>query len=175
VAFSSRSAVIRRCLHPPRGAETAGTLAIRRFRLDVPDLELTILLMNQPPTGPTSGLVRALGGMALQSFKDALGRPKPEQGALSETQEPPVVAQLMIEIRSDGSHTIARGALHDLRSQESAHVHAEGKTPAQLIASLLGSLLSLPGGTFERLRNPTDAKPDTRRIEVLPHESRDKK
>jgi hypothetical protein len=132
--------------------------------------------MNQSPTGPTSGLVRALGGMALQSFKDALGRgTKPEQGALAGAeQEPPIVAQLMIEIRSDGSHTIARGALHDLRSQESAHVHAEGKTPAALIASLLGSLLSLPGGTFERLRNPAGEKPSTR-IEVLPHDVADKK
>jgi hypothetical protein len=147
------------------------------LRLDVPDLELTIVLMDEPPAGSTPSLVRALGGMALQSFKDALGRGanKREPGALSNAeQEPPVVAQLMIEIRSDGSHTIARGALHDLRSQESAHVHAEGKTPAQLIASLLGSLLSLPTGTFERLRNPAEHKHETR-IEVLPHESADKK
>jgi hypothetical protein len=108
--------------------------------------------------------------MALQGFKDALrSGNKPEQGALPDTraQEPPVVAQLMIEIRSDGSHTIARGALHDLRSQESAHVHAEGKTPAQLIASLLGSLLSLPTGTFQKLRNPADEKHE-KRVEVLP-------
>jgi hypothetical protein len=133
--------------------------------------------MNEPPTGSTSGLVRALGGMALQGFKDVLGRGanKAEQGALNEReQEPPIVAQLMIEIRSDGSHTIARGALHDLRSQESAHVHAEGKTPAQLIASLLSSLLSLPAGTFERLRNPAEEKHDTR-IEILPNEPAEKK
>ena len=117
--------------------------------------------------------MRALGGMALQGFKDALNRgPKSSEGPLETHQEPPVVAQLMIEIRSDGSHTIARGALHDLRSQESAHVHAEGKTPAQLIASLLGSLLSLPSGTFERLRNPAEDKHD-KRIEVLPHKTKD--
>jgi hypothetical protein len=127
--------------------------------------------MTQPPSSSTGGIVRALGGMALQGFKDALNRgTKSGDAPLDTQQEPPVVAQLMIEIRSDGSHTIARGALHDLRSQESAHVHAEGKSPAQLIASLLGSLLSLPSGTFERLRNPADDKPDTR-IEVLPHES----
>lgn len=59
-------------------------------------------------------------------------------------QEPPVVAQLMIEIRSDGSRTIARGALNDLLSGESARVHAEGRTPRDLMLSLAGSLLSLP-------------------------------
>jgi hypothetical protein len=131
--------------------------------------------MSEPPTSSTGGIVRALGGMALQGFKDALGRTNKTEGApLATDQEPPVVAQLMIEIRSDGSHTIARGALHDLRSQESAHVHAEGKSPAQLIASLLGSLLSLPNGTFERLRNPTETKHDTH-IEVLPHKTGEKR
>ncbi len=146
-------------------------------RLDVRTCELTIGFMSEPPSS-TSGLVRALGGMALQGFqgfKDALGRSasKPESGAVPATRaEPPVVAQLMIEIRSDGSHTIARGALHDLRSNESAHVHAEGKTPQQLIASLLGSLLSLPTGTFQKLRNPAEGKHDTR-VEVLPRERKD--
>jgi hypothetical protein len=131
--------------------------------------------MSQPPTGSPGRIVRALGGMALQGFKDALGRAnKPGEAPLATDTEPPVVAQLMIEIRSDGSHTIARGALHDLRSQESAHVHAEGKTPAQLIASLLGSLLSLPSGTFEKLRNPTEDRHDTR-IEVLPHKPEERK
>src|SRR5262245_26884801 len=110
--------------------------------------------MSTPPSGSGGRIVRALGGMALQGLRDALARPEGKN--VPETRiEPPVVAQLMIEIRSDGSHTIARGALHDLRSQESAHVHAEGQSPAQLIASLLGSLLSLPAGTFQKLRtNP---------------------
>lgn len=146
-------------------------------RLDVRACELTIASMSEPPSS-TSGLVRALGGMALQGFKDALGRsnsskaesgPVPARGA----PEPPVVAQLMIEIRSDGSHTIARGALHDLRSNESAHVHAEGKTPQQLIASLLGSLLSLPAGTFQKLRNPAEGKHETR-VEVLPRDPKER-
>jgi hypothetical protein len=129
-------------------------------------------------TDPSSNarFVRALGGMALQGVRDALGRgvtAKPAEGAPLEARtEPPVVAQLMIEIRSDGSHTIARGALHDLRSQESAHVHAEGRSPAQLIASLLGSLLSLPTGTFQRLRSAPEGKPETS-FEVLPKKSPD--
>lgn len=101
--------------------------------------------------------------MALQGVRDAIARNSkategPDKATIEARDEPPVVAQLMIEIRSDGSHTIARGALHDLRTQESAHVHAEGRTPGQLIASLLNSLLRLPAGTFESLRPPDDSK-----------------
>jgi hypothetical protein len=128
-------------------------------------------------SAPGSGgkIARALGGMALQGLRDALSRnpqstaldPGGVRGEIDERPEPPVVAQLMIEIRSDGSHTIARGALHDLRSQESAHVHAEGQTPAQLIASLLGSLLSLPSGTFQKLRTEPELKGE-KRPEPLP-------
>jgi hypothetical protein len=72
----------------------------------------------------------------------------------------------MIEIRSDGSRTIARGALHDLRANESAHVHAEGQTPAALVASLLGSLLSLPSGMLQKMGR-AELKTD-KRTESLP-------
>ena len=115
--------------------------------------------------------------MALQGLRDALTR-NPSAldttGARAEVDkrpEPPVVAQLMIEIRSDGSHTIARGALHDLRTQESAHVHAEGQTPAQLITSLLSSLLSLPSGALQKLRTP-EIKSE-KAAESLPPSDRD--
>jgi hypothetical protein len=58
--------------------------------------------------------------------------------------EPPVVARLMIEIRSDGTRTVARGALEDLANGEKAVVEARGSTPAALAASLLKSLVSGP-------------------------------
>jgi len=129
------------------------------------------------PSGSGGKIARALGGMALQGIRDALSRNSSGSGSaldanragteVDKPSEPPVVAQLMIEIRSDGSHTIARGALHDLRSQESAHVHAEGQSPAQLIASLLGSLLSLPSGTFEKLR-PDRELEAKKRADALP-------
>jgi hypothetical protein len=66
-----------------------------------------------------------------------------------------VVAQLMIEIRSDGSRTIARGALNDLRSGESANVHAEGRSSAELMISLASSLLSLPSTLLKSARSTT--------------------
>ena len=59
-------------------------------------------------------------------------------------EEPPVVARLIIEIRSDGSQTIARGALEDILSGEKVAVEARGTTPAQLVGSLAKTLLTAP-------------------------------
>lgn len=58
--------------------------------------------------------------------------------------EPPVVARLVVEIRSDGSRTIARGVLEDTSTNQSAAIRAEGTTPAQLARSLAGTLVTLP-------------------------------
>jgi hypothetical protein len=58
--------------------------------------------------------------------------------------EPPVVARLMVEIRSDGSRTIARGAVEDIASGERVAVEAHGATPAQLAASLARTVFAAP-------------------------------
>jgi hypothetical protein len=58
--------------------------------------------------------------------------------------EPPVVARLMIEIRSDGRRTIARGAMEDALQGEKVAIEARGTSPASLAASLIKSLLSGP-------------------------------
>jgi hypothetical protein len=63
-------------------------------------------------------------------------------GALQE--EPPVVARLVIEIRSDGSRTIARGAVEDTVSGQRTQVEAQGTTPLQLAFALARSLTQLP-------------------------------
>ena len=103
------------------------------------------------------GLMQEIGSKLWSGLREAVRNStaieKSDSAVGTLKEEPPVVAQLMIEIRSDGSRTIARGALHDLRSNESANVRAEGRTPGELIGSLLGSLLSLPGSTFEMLRS----------------------
>jgi hypothetical protein len=112
---------------------------------------------REPSAGPT--IMRGLGDLVLSQLKQALvpqsQLSKPGQEAPTNVQEPPVVAQLMIEIRSDGSRTIARGALNDLRSGEHAHVHAEGRSPAELMISLASSLLSLPGTLLKAARSGT--------------------
>jgi hypothetical protein len=74
--------------------------------------------------------------------------------------EPPVVARLMVEIRSDGSRTVARGVLEDTVTNQSAAVRAEGTTPAQLARSLAGTLLTLPMFAAKISRNLKNAKSD---------------
>src|SRR5690606_36648919 len=77
-----------------------------------------------PPPGP---LVHAEPGQVPQAY-----------------EEPPVVARMVIEIRSDGTRTIARGALEDVLSVERVKIEASGGSPMQLAASLASNLLSTP-------------------------------
>ena len=65
-----------------------------------------------------------------------------EAGELVE--EPPVVARFVVEIRSDGSRTIARGALEDVHSGQKVAIEARGSTPLQLALALARSLTQLP-------------------------------
>jgi hypothetical protein len=58
--------------------------------------------------------------------------------------EPPVVARLIVEIRSDGRRTIARGALQDASIGQEVAIRAEGTTPLALAASLMRSIFSGP-------------------------------
>jgi hypothetical protein len=69
---------------------------------------------------------------------------KPPDELRTATAEPPVVARLLIEIRSDGSRTIARGMAEDVAQGERVQVQAEGATPLQLVLSLLKSLRDVP-------------------------------
>lgn len=108
--------------------------------------------MHYDPDMARDSLMRELGGIVLGQVRDALTK-RPAGDLAPGEQEPPVVAQLMIEIRSDGSRTIARGALNDLRTNESAHVHAEGRTPADLMLSLASSLMALPRSVFAATRD----------------------
>ncbi|HEY4178348.1 MAG TPA: hypothetical protein VGM90_15985 [Kofleriaceae bacterium] len=58
--------------------------------------------------------------------------------------EPPVVARLVIEIRSDGSRTIARGAIEDTVNGQRTAIEARGDSPLQLALQLAKSITSLP-------------------------------
>jgi hypothetical protein len=60
------------------------------------------------------------------------------------TGEPPVVARLIVEIRSDGSRTIARGAMEDLATGQRTTFEARGDSPLQLALALARSLTQLP-------------------------------
>jgi hypothetical protein len=60
------------------------------------------------------------------------------------SDEPPVVARLVVEIRSDGSRTIARGAMEDVPSGTRTAIEAHGTTPLALAASLARAMLRAP-------------------------------
>jgi hypothetical protein len=58
--------------------------------------------------------------------------------------EPPVVARLIVEIRSDGSRTIARGAMEDVATGQRTSVEARADSPIQLAIALGRALAQLP-------------------------------
>lgn len=58
--------------------------------------------------------------------------------------EPPVVARLVVEIRSDGTRTIARGAIEDTVSGQRTALEARGDSPLQLALQLAKVLTTLP-------------------------------
>ncbi len=66
---------------------------------------------------------------------------------------PPVVARMVIEIRSDGTKTIARGALEDRVSGQTVAIEADAATPWALSRKLAGSLLSLPSFAKSAVRS----------------------
>lgn len=68
-----------------------------------------------------------------------------ERDASGELQpEPPVVARMIVEIRSDGSRTIARGAVEDVATGQRTTLEARGDSPIQLAIALARSLTQLP-------------------------------
>ena len=80
-------------------------------------------------------------------MKEPEGKPElvatpPE--VLEHTDEPPVVARLIVEIRSDGSRTIARGAIEDVSTGARTTIEARGNSPLQLAVALARSLTQLP-------------------------------
>ena len=74
----------------------------------------------------------------------------PDKGELIEAPpgeldaEPPVVARLIVEIRSDGSRTIARGAVEDTATGQRTTLEARGESPLQLAIALARALTQLP-------------------------------
>lgn len=86
-----------------------------------------------------------LGYRALDALeRTSAAQAKRDDALRGAVAEPPVVARFMVEIRSDGSQTIARGALEDHLSGESHTVEARASTPALLVLSLARHLITLP-------------------------------
>ena len=77
-----------------------------------------------------------------------------ESTSLAEEADlPPVVARMVVEVRSDGSRTIARGALEDLVSGERVALRADASTPVALASELAKALFRTPVLAKEAVRS----------------------
>ena len=77
--------------------------------------------------------------MELVGAEDAQGYDTPMH-----SDEPPVIARMVVEIRSDGSRTIARGAMEDHIQGERVQVEARADSPLQLATALAKLLFESP-------------------------------
>jgi hypothetical protein len=87
---------------------------------------------HEASTPPTADDARSPAGKAstvVVASRDADVTARPD--------DPPVVTRLVIEIRSDGSRTIARGAAEHVDTGEKVAIEVEGKTPLALALSLV--------------------------------------
>jgi hypothetical protein len=76
---------------------------------------------------------------------DALAAaPRQEVGPRPADEDLPVVARLVVEIRSDGKRTVARGAMEDVASGERVAIEARGASPLQLAMQLAKSMWQVP-------------------------------
>ncbi|MBK7580314.1 MAG: hypothetical protein IPI67_08940 [Myxococcales bacterium] len=75
---------------------------------------------------------------------DALAEPAKDARLAERPGEPPVVARMIVEIRSDGTRTIARGAIEEVVSGERVAIEAHGSTPLALARSLAKSMFTAP-------------------------------
>lgn len=64
--------------------------------------------------------------------------------ALASDDDLPVVARLVVEIRSDGRRTVARGAIEDVGSGTKTAVVARGDSPVRLAVDLARAIARLP-------------------------------
>ncbi|MDF3070059.1 MAG: hypothetical protein K0R38_5660 [Polyangiaceae bacterium] len=59
-------------------------------------------------------------------------------------EELPVVARIIVEVRSDGMRTIARGAMEDAASNTRVAIEASGASPLELATALAKSIFAAP-------------------------------
>jgi len=82
--------------------------------------------------------------MSSRSEDELKPAPRPESAVQERSEDLPVVARLVVEVRSDGSRTIARGALEDASQGVRVGIEAKGDTPLELAAALTKSMFQLP-------------------------------
>ncbi len=84
------------------------------------------------------------GGGADHDAVELIDASGARERALSSDDDLPVVARLVVEIRSDGRRTVARGAIEDLASGVKTAVIARGDSPVRLAVDLARAIARLP-------------------------------
>ena len=79
-----------------------------------------------------------------RSDRDERLKERPTRVELAREEDLPVVARLVVEIRSDGRRTVARGAMEDAATGQGVAVEARGDSPVKLAMSLARAMFSLP-------------------------------
>ena len=82
------------------------------------------------------------------------GEPNPGEAALpvERPDELPVVARMVVEVRSDGSKTVARGAIEDLQTGQQVAIQTDAMDTNELSTALAQSLLATSGLAKEALK-----------------------
>ena len=107
------------------------------------------LHQDEPPdesvfhTDPDGNLIVVTGREEPGAIAHA-HRPAPAE-VVPRPPEPPIAARLIVEVRTDGTRTVARGALEDAVSGVKTAIQVEGSTPLALALSLVRSLRDIPG------------------------------
>ena len=68
------------------------------------------------------------------------------QGVLANAEELPVVARMVVEIRSDGIKTVARGAFEDFQTGQQVAVETDPLAAAKLAQAFTRSILGSTAG-----------------------------
>lgn len=121
------------------------------------------------PAGPAAW---PLGARLLGSRQDMARTEAPTDAAavaraatdLEAAEELPIVARLAIEIRSDGTRTIARGAMHDALSGEQVAIEVGGGTVMQLARQLTVEVTGVVAGVLSRALGSSLPKALTKRL-----------
>lgn len=105
--------------------------------------------------------------------RDPLVRdPSAEDSEIEDAQELPVVARMVVEIRSDGSRTVARGAVEDLLNDQQVAVEARADSPLELSRALAKMLFSAAfAASSALLRGPGTEHRDDDSPEVVDAEA----
>lgn len=77
---------------------------------------------------------------------------------------PPVVSRLVVEIRSDGRKTMARGAIEDVATGQTVAISADARSLVELSSMLVQSLGQTVGSVVPRLGQRRDGERRGKRL-----------